>query len=110
MTAEEFIAGIPDELTGEALSRAVEASRRRKPRVTIMPDQYRSRWASARAEAKRAVLADRDLKATARDAVWAAVSAAMDAAAAYAVRDHIDPDDFAALLAPWSYLTEGETA
>ncbi|WP_157552153.1 hypothetical protein [Micromonospora sp. NRRL B-16802] len=112
MTGEEFIAGIPDALTPEALSRAVDASRLRKPGVTILPDQYRPTWTSARANVKRAVLADQDISAAGpgRDAAWAAVSAAMDAAAAYAVRDHIDPDDFAVLVAPWSHMTEGESA
>ncbi|WP_144420151.1 SprT family zinc-dependent metalloprotease [Micromonospora haikouensis] len=109
MTAKAFIAGIPDALTPEALSRAVEASRLRKPGVTSMPDSARPTFLTARADAKRAVLADRDLKTAGTDAIWAAVLAAMDAAGAYAARDSIDPGDFTALLAPWSCMTEGET-
>lgn len=121
MTAEEFIASIPEALTPEALSRAVDASARRKPGVTAIdadqrrkswrsPADVRTSWTSARADAKRAVLADQDLNTAGTDAVWAAVSAAMDAAAAYAVQKYISSDDFSALLAPWSYMTEGETA
>ncbi|MEH1098208.1 hypothetical protein [Micromonospora sp. CPCC 205561] len=111
MTLGEFIDGIPAALTPEAQARAVDAAALRNvPNGLSHPT-----WSVARSQAKAAALSAVDIKTPgpARDAAWAAVAVAMDAAGAYAVQEHLPPDHFAALLVPWEYMVtppEGEPA
>lgn len=107
MTAEEFIAGIPAALTPEALARAVAASGMRYGSTVMVPDAVRSAWTTARSQAKAATLTVVDIRTPGpgRDAAWAAVSASMNAAGAYAIQENITADTFAALLAPWEHMT-----
>lgn len=110
MKPEEFRGRIPVALTRKAVARAVEASERRYLSVVPLPDTARPAWSAARSQAKEAALAVVDVKTPGptRDAAWAAVAAAMDAAGAYAAQEHILPEVFAELVAPWEHMTTTE--
>lgn len=109
MTVEEFIASIPVLLTPEALTRAVEANGMRKTGTAQLTEAVRGSWTAARAGAKAAVLATVDVKTPGptREAAWAAVFIAMDAAGALAVEAVLEEVDFVGLRAPWVYMTTG---
>lgn len=108
MTLEEFIAGIPAALTLEAVSRAVEAASRRDDSVTsVMTGEQRDVWTVARGQAKAVAKGAVNLATpgVARDAAWAAIGVAMDAAGAVALQPHISSDNFSRLYAPWEFMT-----
>lgn len=110
MTVDEFIAGIPDALTPDALSRALEAAAIRDPALIVgLGDELRLVWVEAAGRAKAIAKASVDLRTPgpARDAAWAAITVAMDGVGAVAVQKQVTPGDFSRLYAPWAFMVGG---